>query len=106
MKKYSENKKTIIPSRKELARSPRSNRPTYLNNHEIDAPSQERRLYELIWKRTIASQMSDAELEKNDSNHKNLEQSRKICSHRWSFKIDGFLRVYHESQDEESDTEK
>lgn len=80
-------------------------RPTYINNHEIDAPSQERRLYELIWKRTIASQMSDAELEKTTATIKISNRTEKFVAIGEVLKFDGFLRVYLESQDEESDTE-
>ena len=80
-------------------------RPTYINNHEIDAPSQERRLYELIWKRTIASQMSDAELEKTTATIKISNRAEKFVAIGEVLKFDGFLRVYLESQDEESDTE-
>ena len=47
-------------------------RPTYLNVREISGTSQEKRLYDLIWKRTVASQMSDAKLE-NYGNHWRLQ---------------------------------
>jgi DNA topoisomerase I len=75
-------------------------RPTYMDNHTVDDPEL-RRLYELIWKRTIASQMSDAELEKTvvkitiSTNREELTASGEVL------KFDGFLKVYMEGSDEE-----
>lgn len=78
-------------------------RPTYLNKPSVSGTAQEQKLYELIWKRTIASQMADAELEKTtitvdieNSTHKFLAQGEMI-------KFDGFLKVYIESVDDEDD---
>ncbi|WP_295122272.1 type I DNA topoisomerase [uncultured Chitinophaga sp.] len=75
-------------------------RPTYMENHTVE-DSDLRRLYELIWKRTIASQMSDAELEKTiakidiSTNHEELTASGEVL------KFDGFLKVYREDRDDE-----
>lgn len=80
-------------------------RPTYMNVRAIDGNAQEKRLYELIWKRTIASQMADAELEKTTvaigmSNSREMfEAVGEVIT------FDGFLKVYMESFDEEGDTE-
>ena len=80
-------------------------RPTNLANVEINADLSQRRLYELIWKRTIASQMSDAEIEKT-----NIEisatglQDKFICSGNQVL-FDGFLKVYHESSDDDNESE-
>ncbi len=76
-------------------------RPTDLHHTEINADAAQRRLYELIWKRTIASQMADAELEKTTidieiSNHKD----RFSCAGEQVL-FDGFLKVYFESTDDE-----
>jgi len=76
-------------------------RPTYMNNQRIEGSAAEEKLYELIWKRTIASQMSDAELEKTTinitiSNSKNL-----FVASGEVIKFDGFLKVYMESTDDE-----
>lgn len=82
-------------------------RPTYISEHSITGTAQEKKLYELIWKRTIASQMADAELEKttitiNISNSSDL----KFTAIGEVIKFDGFLHVYLESTDEEAvDTE-
>ncbi len=77
-------------------------RPTYINEHSISGTAQEKKLYELIWKRTIASQMADAELEKTTvtvsiSNEKDM----KFSAVGEVIKFDGFLHVYLEGTDEE-----
>ncbi len=60
-------------------------RPSYINKIDVSDERDEQRLYELIWKRTIASQMSDAELEKtiitiqNDKNAKELQATVRLC---------------------------
>ena len=80
-------------------------RPTYMSQKEIDAPSQERRLYELIWKRTIASQMSDAEHEKTTAVINISSRNEKFVATGEVLKFDGFLKVYLESQDDENEGE-
>ena len=77
-------------------------RPTYLENSTIEGTIPEKRLYELIWKRTIASQMADAQVEKTTI-------SIAISGHEETFMatgevtvFDGFLHVYKESTDEET----
>jgi DNA topoisomerase-1 len=80
-------------------------RPTYMNQHEVDGSSQEKRLYELIWKRTIASQMSDAELEKTTATIEISNSTEKFVATGEVLKFDGFLRVYMESSDEENEQE-
>ncbi len=86
-------------------------RPTSISNHDIEGTSQERRLYELIWKRTIASQMSDAETEKTtvkikmkDSNGADRTDAEFVATGE-VVTFDGFLRVYHESFDDDSETD-
>lgn len=80
-------------------------RPTYISHHEINASSQEKRLYELIWKRTIASQMSDAELEKTTATIAVSGRKEYFVAVGEVLKFDGFLKVYIESTDDEGDTE-
>ena len=80
-------------------------RPTYMNVHQIEGNAQEKRLYELIWKRTIASQMADAELEKTTVQIGMSNGSEKFEIVGEVLKFDGFLRVYMESSDEENDSE-
>lgn len=80
-------------------------RPTYISHHEINASSQEKRLYELIWKRTIASQMSDAELEKTTATIVVSGRKEHFVAVGEVLKFDGFLKVYMESTDDEGDAE-
>jgi len=78
-------------------------RPTYMNAHTVDGTSQEKRLYELIWKRTIASQMAEAELEKT-SIFINISGSKyQFVASGEVIVFDGFLKVYLESVDDEND---
>ncbi|MDD4922986.1 MAG: type I DNA topoisomerase [Bacteroidales bacterium] len=80
-------------------------RPTYMNAHKIEGNAQEKRLYELIWKRTIASQMADAELEKTTVQIGMSNGNEKFEIVGEVLKFDGFLKVYMESSDEENDAE-
>ena len=74
-------------------------RPTYMEQASIDGTIQEKRLYDLIWKRTAASQMADAEIEKTtveiDCGHGEFTAQGEVI------RFDGFLKVYHESTDDE-----
>jgi DNA topoisomerase I len=78
-------------------------RPTYLNNQTITGDDAQRRLYDLIWKRTIASQMSDAELEKTNVTIKISTTAEKFIARGEVLKFEGFLKVYMESTDDEDD---
>ncbi|MCX6309503.1 MAG: type I DNA topoisomerase, partial [Bacteroidia bacterium] len=80
-------------------------RPTYMTTHQIDGNSQEKRLYELIWKRTIASQMADAELEKTVVQIGLSNGPEKFEITGEVLKFDGFLRVYMESTDDENESD-
>jgi DNA topoisomerase-1 len=81
-------------------------RPTYMNNHTI-ADDETRKLYELIWKRTIASQMSDAAFEKTTASIEISTNKEQLQANGEVMKFDGFLKVYLEGkdEDEEEDTE-
>ncbi len=80
-------------------------RPTYISHHTIDGNRQEQRLYELIWKRTIASQMSDAEIEKTSIVINISNRNELFVATGEVITFDGFLKVYLESNDDENDTE-
>ena len=80
-------------------------RPTYMNETSIDGTSQEKRLYELIWKRTIASQMADAQIEKTTINIHIDNAEEKFVANGEVITFDGFIKVYHESTDDEDGTE-
>lgn len=77
-------------------------RPTYISNHEVDGTAQEKKLYNLIWKRTIASQMADAELERTTVDILASEADGKFVANGEVIKFDGFLRVYLEGTDDEN----
>jgi len=76
-------------------------RPAYLDQEEISGSNQEKKLYDLIWKRTIASQMSEAELEKTTVTIDVSNAPDKFIATGEVLIFDGFLRVYMESDDEE-----
>ena len=78
-------------------------RPTYMQNSSVADP-ETARLYELIWKRTIASQMSDARLEKTVATIGISTHPNKLTASGEVIKFDGFLKVYMEGSDEEEET--
>ena len=80
-------------------------RPTYMENAKIEGTPQEKKLYDLIWKRTIASQMADAEVEKTTVNISISNESETFTATGEVVKFDGFLHVYRESIDEEAELE-
>jgi len=80
-------------------------RPTYMNETSIDGTSQEKRLYELIWKRTIASQMADAQIEKTTINIHIDNAEEKFVANGEVITFDGFIKVYRESTDDEDGAE-
>ncbi len=80
-------------------------RPTYMENETISGTAQEQKLYELIWKRTIASQMADAELEKTTATISISGSSETFVATGEVVTFDGFLRVYKESYDDDTEQE-
>ena len=76
-------------------------RPTYIANHEIGGTAQEKKLYNLIWKRTIASQMADAELERTSVDIAVSNRDEQFQATGEVVKFDGFLKVYFESTDDD-----
>ena len=81
-------------------------RPTYISNVEAGATSQEKRLYELIRKRTIASQMADAELERTTISVGISGATERFVAVGEVIRFDGFLQVYKESSDDEVEKEQ
>ena len=81
-------------------------RPTYMENTTIEGSSQEKKLYELIWKRTIASQMADAEIEKTAVNITVSGAEEFFVAQGEVVKFDGFIKVYRESVDDEEQEEE
>ena len=80
-------------------------RPTYMDRMEIDIQDAQK-LYELIWKRTMASQMADAELEKTTAKINISTNNELLTAQGEVLKFDGFLKVYMEGRDEEDEDEK
>ncbi len=78
-------------------------RPVYMNVSKAGADASEQRLYELIWKRTLASQMADALLEKTTVTIGISTNKEKLMAIGEVLKFDGFLKVYLESTDDEDD---
>ncbi|TQD39671.1 type I DNA topoisomerase [Haloflavibacter putidus] len=78
-------------------------RPTHFENHSVPADRDQQRLYELIWKRAIASQMSDAQLERTNVKIEADKHNKQFTANGEILKFDGFLKVYLESTDEEEE---
>ena len=81
-------------------------RPTFMNVTEIDGTMQEKRLYNLIWKRTAASQMTDAEIEKTTVNINISGSDEKFIANGEVITFEGFLKVYRESKDDDDNSEE
>ena len=81
-------------------------RPTYMSNTQIEGTQQEKKLYDLIWKRTIASQMADAQIEKTTANISVSNAKEQFIANGEVITFDGFLKVYRESVDDEENTEE
>ena len=80
-------------------------RPTYMENQSVEGTAQEKKTVRLIWKRTIASQMADAELEKTTATITISGSSDVFTAIGEVIKFDGFLRVYRESYDDDNEQE-
>ena len=81
-------------------------RPTYIGNTSIEGTPQEQKLYNLIWKRTIASQMADASLLNTNIRIVNDKREEKFAVQATQIVFDGFLKVYMESYDDQQDEEE
>ena len=78
-------------------------RPTNFENHTVNADRDEQRLYELIWKRAIASQMSEAQLERTNVKIEADKHDKQFTANGEVLKFDGFLKVYLEGRDDEDE---
>jgi DNA topoisomerase-1 len=81
-------------------------RPTSMKMHSIDTEYDQTRLYDLIWKRTLASQMSDAQLERTNVKIENSENSKIFTANGEMIKFEGFLKVYLEGNDDDEGEEQ
>lgn len=77
-------------------------RPTYVDKHSIEGTANEKRLYNLIWKRTVASQMADAEIEKTTATISVSNRSETFSATGEVIQFDGFLKVYIEGRDDDN----
>ncbi len=80
-------------------------RPTYMDKSKVDNADAQK-LYDLIWKRTMASQMADAELEKTIAEISISTQQESLKAEGEVLKFDGFLKVYNEGKDEDEENEE
>ena len=81
-------------------------RPTYMDQVQIEGTAQEKRLYDLIWKRTIACQMADADIEKTTITIKMNTTQEEFIAQGEVITFDGFIKVYKESVDDEENNEE
>jgi len=81
-------------------------RPTFIENQNVSGSDREQKLYDLIWKRTVASQMSDAQLEKTTITIDISNDEHKFIANGEILKFDGFLKVYIESTDDDEQEEE
>jgi DNA topoisomerase-1 len=80
-------------------------RPTFIEKQAVSGTEREKKLYDLIWKRTVASQMNDAQLEKTTITIDVSNDEHKFVAIGEVLKFDGFLKVYFESTDDENNEE-
>jgi len=81
-------------------------RPTHFENHTVNADRDEQRLYDLIWKRAISSQMSDAELERTNVKIEADKHDKTFTANGEVLIFDGFLKVYLEGSDDEDEEQE
>lgn len=98
--KYS-NPRNFVTHSKGAQEAHEAIRPTYMDCTEIEGTQQEKRLYELIWKRTVASQMADAHIEKTTVTISVGGTTEQFVANGEVIKFDGFLKVYRESSDDD-----
>ena len=81
-------------------------RPSYINQRKIDGDSAQQKLYDLIWKRTISSQMSDAKIDRTIVKIGLSNSDEKLTAKGEVITFDGFMKVYLEGKDDENANEK
>ncbi len=100
------NKRVFRTKNKDAQEAHEAIRPTDFSKHQIDGDYQNQRLYELIWKRAVASQMSDAQLERTTVTINVSEAEKDLVAKGEVLKFDGFLKLYLESTDEDQEEEE
>ncbi|HJM15893.1 MAG TPA: type I DNA topoisomerase, partial [Flavobacteriales bacterium] len=81
-------------------------RPTDMSKHSVDGESSHQKLYDLIWKRTIASQMSDAQLERTIAKIDISTSEEQFTAKGEMIKFEGFMKVYMEGKDDDSEEQE
>ncbi len=99
------NKRVFRTKNKDAQEAHEAIRPTDFSLHEIEGEYQNKRLYELIWKRAVASQMSDAQLERTTVTIDVSEAEKDLVAKGEVLKFDGFLKLYLESTDDDQEEE-
>ncbi|MBI35381.1 MAG: DNA topoisomerase I [Flavobacteriales bacterium] len=100
------NKRIFKTKNKDAQEAHEAIRPTDFSKHQIDGDYQNQRLYELIWKRAVASQMSDAQLERTTVTINVSESEKDLIAKGEILKFDGFLKLYLESTDDDQEEEE
>lgn len=100
-KEYSQTRKYVTKT-KGAQEAHEAIRPTNMKEHEVDGTKDQKRLYDLIYKRTLASQMSNAIFEKTNITISSPEKKYKFVAIGEQMKFDGFLKIYNESFDDEN----
>ena len=100
------NKRVFRTKNKDAQEAHEAIRPTDFSKRQIDGDYQNQRLYELIWKRAVASQMSDAELERTTVTINVSDAEKDLVAKGEVLKFDGFLKLYLESTDEDQEEEE
>lgn len=100
------NKRIFRTKNKDAQEAHEAIRPTDFSLHEIEGEYQNKRLYELIWKRAVASQMSDAQLERTTVTIDVSEAEKDLVAKGEVLKFDGFLKLYLESTDDDQEEEE
>ncbi len=100
------NKRVFRTKNKDAQEAHEAIRPTDFSLHEIEGEYQNKKLYELIWKRAVASQMSDAQLERTTVTIDVSEAEKDLVAKGEVLKFDGFLKLYLESTDDDQEEEE
>jgi DNA topoisomerase-1 len=100
------NKRVFRTKNKDAQEAHEAIRPTDFSSHNIDGEYQNKRLYELIWKRAVASQMSDAQLERTTVTIDVSKAENDLIAKGEVLKFDGFLKLYLESSDDDQEDDE
>ena len=100
------NERTFATKSKGAQEAHEAIRPTDMSKHSVDGESSHQKLYDLIWKRTIASQMSDAQLERTIAKIDISTSEEQFTAKGEMIKFEGFMKVYMEGKDDDSEEQE